>query len=95
MNNGRATGGGGADREFEVVGERPSETVVRAVSKVHECEPVELPPLNDALDPDALDDLFGETVGGQSRHGGHLVFEYADCLVTVLGGEKIRIEEAD
>jgi hypothetical protein len=95
MNNGRATGGDGADWEFEVVGEQPSEAVVRAVAEVRGCDPVELPPLNGALDPDALDDLFEDTVGGRPRRGGRLAFEYADCRVNVLGGEKIRVEFLD
>ncbi|WP_135825829.1 HalOD1 output domain-containing protein [Halorussus ruber] len=95
MNNGRATSGGGPEGEFEVVGERPSETIVRAVSEVRECDPVELPPLHSALDPDALDELFEDTVSGRPRRGGSLAFEYADCRVSVLGGETIRVEETD
>jgi hypothetical protein len=95
MNNGRATGGGGAEREFEVTGERPSETVVRAVSEVRECDPIELPPLNGALDPDALDELFDDTVSGRSRRGGHLAFEYADCRVDVLGGATVLVQQTD
>ena len=61
----------------------PTEAVVDAVADARDCEPIELPPLNDAVDPDALDDLFADTPSGRPRYDGHLTFRYCDCTVTV------------
>lgn len=95
MDDGRTTDGDGSVLEREVVDERPTEAVVLAVADARGCDPVELPPLNDALDPDSLNDLFADKAGGRPRRGGRLAFEYADCRVVVLGGEKIRVETND
>jgi hypothetical protein len=88
-------GGGDSGRVREVADERPSEAVVPAIAETRGCDPTELPPLNDVLDPDALNDLFADTAGGHYRRDGHLTFEYTDCRVVVLGGEKVRVEVDD
>jgi hypothetical protein len=71
--------------ERDVVDATPTEAVVDAVADARDCDPMDLPPLNDAVDPDALDDLFADMVSGKPRYGGYLVFEYCDCTVTVSG----------
>jgi hypothetical protein len=47
--------------------------------------------LNDYVDPDALDDLFGPRLDGESRPGGRVVFEVADCEVTVHDGRRVVV----
>jgi hypothetical protein len=42
-------------------GETPSTGVARAVARAEGCEPTDLPPLYDAIDPGALDSLFDST----------------------------------
>lgn len=41
----------------------------------------ELPPLDESVDPEALNRLFAATAKGQ--RGGRVAFEYAEYLVTV------------
>ncbi|UPW00076.1 hypothetical protein M0R88_16370 [Halorussus gelatinilyticus] len=73
----------------------PSEAVVLAVADARNCDPVELPPLNDTLDPDALDALFAETVAGRPRTGGRITFEYDDCTVAVFGSGEVLVKVDD
>lgn len=63
--------------------ERPSTVVVAAVAIVSETDPLELPPLREALDPDALDNLFAPTYGGRVRKTGRVEFEFDDHQVVV------------
>ncbi|MFC4542485.1 HalOD1 output domain-containing protein [Halosolutus amylolyticus] len=55
--------------------------IVGAVADVMGIDPVDCPPLFEAINPDALDTLFE---GKKSR--GSLVFEYAGYIVTVDNG---------
>lgn len=87
--------GNDAAAEREVVDATPTEAVVDAVADVRDCDPIELPPLNDAVDPEALDELFADTVGGKPRHGGRLTFRYCDCDVTVTGAGTVVVEPND
>ncbi|WP_276281813.1 HalOD1 output domain-containing protein [Halorussus caseinilyticus] len=70
----------------------PSEAVVRTVAEARDCEPTDLPPLNGTIDPDALDDLFDDTMSGGRREGGHAVFDYCDCTVALLGPDDVVVE---
>lgn len=79
-------------QERVVSGEPPSEAVVRAVANAHGRNPTDLPPLSDVLDPEAVDELFADTVSGRSRSGGYLEFEYCDCTVAVLGSQKVVVD---
>lgn len=58
-------------------GETVSERVVRSVADNTNTDPLELPPLFDTVDPDALDALV------RSLSDGELTFTYAGCAVTV------------
>lgn len=60
----------------------PSMAVVELVADVTGTDPLELPPLYNALDPDALDSLCGNSSGFSS-----LEFEYTSRTVTV---ERVR-----
>ena len=73
----------------------PTEAVVDAIAEVHDCEPTDLPPLNDVLDSEALDGLFTDTPGGHTRRDGHLQFRYCDCTVIVLGSGKVVVDAND
>lgn len=53
-------------------------TIIKAVAAATETAPAELPPLADAVDPDALDALFA---GRQTS--GRVSFLYADRSVTI------------
>lgn len=64
--------------------EGPSAAVVAAVAEELRAEPEDLDaPLNDFVDPDALDELFGPTYEGTPRSGGYVAFTVHGCEVTV------------
>lgn len=61
----------------------PSTVVVLAVAAVTESDPPELAVLNERIDPDCLNRLFGPTQGGTPRTDGHVLFPFAGYEVTV------------
>lgn len=68
--------------------------VVDAVSAVTGDAPAEIGPLNDTVDPDALDRLFGPTDDGRSREGGRLQFPFEGLSVVIDGAQReVRIYE--
>ncbi|WP_162224219.1 HalOD1 output domain-containing protein [Halorussus salinus] len=78
-----------------ISGGPPSEAVVLAVADARDRDPIDLPPLNDTLDPDALDALFAETASGRPRTGGRVTFEYAGCTVAVFGSGDVVVKAGD
>ncbi|NHN58931.1 MULTISPECIES: HalOD1 output domain-containing protein [Halorussus] len=74
--------------------ETPTVAVVRAVASVRGADPLDLPPLDGVLDPDALDRLFDGTSADLPRDGGLVAFEYCDCTVAV-GPDEVRIVDDD
>ncbi|MDR9431077.1 MAG: HalOD1 output domain-containing protein [Natronomonas sp.] len=64
-----------------------SERIVRTVATEADSDPVELPPLYDAIDPDALDALVDRMSNGT------VSFAYAGYEVTVRGDESIDLDE--
>lgn len=72
-----------------VDGETPSMAVVVAVANAKGVDPLELEPLGDVVDPEALDRLFGGADG--SRMNGWLTFRMADCEVTVTSDGALSV----
>lgn len=67
--------------------------IVSAISSITGTDPVKIdPPLNEAIDPDALDRLFDDRPGGLPREGGHLVFYLGGCRVTVYSDGELVID---
>ncbi|MDS0476326.1 HalOD1 output domain-containing protein [Natrinema sp. 1APR25-10V2] len=64
--------------------------IVGAVANAMDIDPVDCPPLFEAIDPLALDTLFE---GKESR--GTLVFEYAGHVVTVDSEAHVTLAESD
>ncbi|QCS42289.1 HalOD1 output domain-containing protein [Natrinema versiforme] len=58
------------------------ERIVTGVAALEGVDPLSLPPLFDAVDPDALTALFTTTESG-GRRSGHVGFTYADHQVTI------------
>lgn len=78
--------------EYEVRdSESVSTAVVRAVSAVTGKHPDSIQPLDEVLDPDALDDLFTTRATGGPRIGGRLTFVFANCRITIDNGEFLAI----
>lgn len=60
----------------------PTAAVVESVAQRADLDTTELPPLYDAIDPDALDALF-DHAGQESGSGPRVVFSYGGFEVTV------------
>ena len=71
-----------------------SQTVVLAVAEATGEDPIELPPLYDTVDPDALNELFDSDAPGAERVDGHVEFAYADCDVTVRADGRVTVAPA-
>ena len=77
-------------------GDEPiSRQVIDAVADVKGVDPLELPPLYDTVDPDALDSLFGGAGSGAAIT--ELRLEIAGCEVLVRGSGDVVVvrSEAD
>lgn len=75
--------------------DRPvSEQVVQAVATAAERSVTEIEPLNDAVDADALNNLFSPKFDGSVRRGGYLAFEYASYFVTVFASGRIEVADS-
>ena len=74
-------------------GERTaSEAVIGAVSTATGVDAMELPPIYDAVDPDALCNLVSPAAPRSGRFRGTVTFEYADTLVTVDGRGVVEVD---
>ena len=65
--------------------------VAEAVASARDVDVIDLEPLHDVIDTDALERLFEPRVDGPRAHGS-VTFEYQDCLVTVSAHGEIRVE---
>lgn len=72
----------------EIAGEeQPSEAVVRGVAAATGRSALDLTPLFESVDPDALDALFGCLPDGTPRTPGRVVFPLDGCSVSVEGSQ--------
>lgn len=62
----------------------PSERVVTEVAAFEDTDPLALPPLFDAIDPEALDELASEGVGVSLEYSGYEVLVRGEEEVVVL-----------
>ena len=69
-----------------------AEAVVAAAGRARGVEPLELPPLFPAVDPDALDALVGPTPVDRDRTAVTVTFEYAGCVVSVSDDGSVVVE---
>lgn len=72
---------------------RPSERVVRAVAAYSDADPLELRPLQEVIDAEALDALFEPTARRQQLAPGHVRFVYEDREVTVFSDGSVDVSE--
>lgn len=64
-----------------------SDCVVAAAAAVTDTEPLELPPLYETVDADALNELCASREGSDLR----VSFRYAGCTVTIEGPDQVSI----
>ena len=69
--------------------------IVDFVAKREHTDPLELPPLYDAVDPDALDDLFESGHQNGTAQSGRIEFQYNGYTVIVEfdNGPEITVKE--
>lgn len=67
--------------------------VVTAVAEQADVPPTELPPLFDAIDPDALDDLFSHSTDHPLAVPSRVSFRYAGSTVTVFSDGDIKVTD--
>ena len=77
--------------ELAVDSQPVSQTVVLAVAEATGDDPLELPPLYDTIDPDALNKLFDSSTGGAVGRSGRVEFAYAGCDVSVRADERVAV----
>jgi len=63
--------------------------VIEAVADSKGVDPMELPPLNESIDPDALEALWDRDAAN-----GVVIFEYADTRIRVFSEGAIMISES-
>lgn len=69
--------------------------VVSAVSAAEECAPKALPQLTEAVNPDALNELFAPKDEGPTRRSGTVSFDYSNSRVTIERNEHLTVEPLD
>ncbi|WP_312910291.1 HalOD1 output domain-containing protein [Natronosalvus caseinilyticus] len=72
--------------------ETPAQAIIDAVAAADGRDPLSLPPLFDAIDPDALNGLVAQPRSGSARRSWALSFEYGGWLVTVDANHQIVLE---
>ncbi|WP_247730300.1 HalOD1 output domain-containing protein [Halovivax limisalsi] len=71
-----------------------STAVVFAIAETTGTDPLELPPLYDAIDPDSLDALFA-SLDPESASAAQLSFTLAGCDVVVDGAGRVTVSGPD
>lgn len=72
---------------------RPSTRVVEALAEAAGVDSVDLPPLYDAVDPDALDSLFAPRPDGSPRVGCRVSFRFDGYQVTVHRDGEVQVRD--
>lgn len=73
-----------------------SETVVERVAEALDESPTTLdPPLNDVIDPEALDRIFATRAAGTGEAEARLTFVFAGCRVVVDGSGAVEVTPRD
>lgn len=82
-------GDGAVATDYDVLpGSSISTAVVQAIAEHEGIDPVELPPLHEAIDPDALDALFE---GRTQTSDGTVTFTVREYQVTVHGRDRVTV----
>lgn len=82
---------GGGMRDSE---QRPSERVVEAVAANQDVDPIELKPLYEVVDPDALDAIVGPSGDVGPAAACTVEFDYAGVSVVVRTDGSVHVEES-
>lgn len=84
---------------FDSTTEQPATAVLAAVEKHSGVDATALPPLDESLDPDSLDELITDAGAGADDSVATVEFTYAGYYVTVRSDEHVtvvpRTDESD
>ncbi len=72
-----------------------SASVVDALADANDVDPLELDPLYEAIDPDALDSLFSHLVGGDTPRHGTVRFTTNGYEVEVTSSGRVHLTPVD
>ncbi len=75
--------------------DRISTAVVEALANANDVDPLELDPLYEAVDPDALDSLFSTTDGSSRTHHGKVQFTTNGYEVEVTSTGRVHLTPED
>ncbi|OVE83836.1 HalOD1 output domain-containing protein [Natronolimnobius baerhuensis] len=88
-----STGTAGTLVRYDIADEQSvTEAVIDAVATATGTDPIELPPLYDSIDPDALNTLFDRQREGA---GLEMAFFYADYHIAIEGGDRIIVSATE
>lgn len=71
-----------------------SDEVISAVAAARGADPLDLDPLNEAIDPDALDALYRRDGRERASTPDRLEFTYSGCGVVVDEGGSVTVTDA-
>nr|WP_232794595.1 HalOD1 output domain-containing protein [Haloarcula taiwanensis] len=71
-----------------------SEAVVKAVSTVEGCPSTSLPPLYNAVNPEALERVFTVTKRDAPDRSGRITFQYSESVVTIDKNGYLEVQES-
>lgn len=75
--------------------EQISTKVVTAVADAKNVDPIDLPPLYYAIDPDALDQFFRSQFQTRASGTAKVQFTFAGCDVVVASGNQVTVMTTD
>lgn len=82
------------DANYDAASERtPTEVIVEAIATAADVDPLDLPPLYESIDPDAVDQLVGDREGDEGT-GALLSFTFDTWNVFVRSDGRIRVCDA-
>lgn len=86
----------GMELTYEVdAAERVSSSVVAAVAAVSNADPLDLEPLANHVDPEALDALFADMLDGTERAAGTVTFPYSGYEITVSNDGLVTVVDPE
>jgi len=74
--------------------QRISIQIVEAIAETAGADPLELPPLYETIDPEAIDALVADSEAGQSTSPDMIKFAYAGYVITVDSNQTVEVVDA-